>query len=58
MKNPQPLQQIDVPDAGDRGDCKDWDVAYRKWLVRRGLTHEIQRIESIVQRSKRKGRKT
>jgi hypothetical protein len=47
-----------VPDAGDRGDCKDWDVAYRKWLVRRGLIHEIQRIESIVQRSKRKGRKT
>ena len=45
-------QQIDVPDAGDTGDSKSWDIAYRRWLRRRGFTEELVRIEKFANNRK------
>lgn len=46
------IQQIDVPDAGDTGDSKSWDIAYKRWLRRRGFTEELARIETFANNRK------
>lgn len=43
---------IEVPDAGDTGDSKDWDIAYKKWLRRRGIQHELDRLEKFASNRK------
>lgn len=46
------IQPIEVPDAFNFGESRQWDLAYRKWLRKRGFTDELARIEQMSERSR------